>query len=183
VIQTQNSEGVEAMKTVSASEARALVAQGAVLIDVREADEHARERIPGARSAPLSAGARRAPNNSVLVYHCKSGNRTSANAAALDQAAQEASCEAYVLEGGLEAWKSAGLPIAHNKKAPLEIMRQVQITAGGLVLAGFLLGIGVHPGFHAISGFVGAGLLSAGASGWCGMAKLLTMMPWNRAAA
>lgn len=171
------------MKTISVSEARTLVAQGAVLIDVREADEHARERIPGAKSAPLSSGSPSVPQNAVLVYHCKTGNRTSANAAALRQTAEGASCEAYILEGGLEAWKSAGLPVAQNKKAPLEIMRQVQITAGGLALLGFVLGLSVHPGFHALSGFIGAGLLIAGASGWCGMAKLLAVMPWNRAAA
>jgi rhodanese-related sulfurtransferase len=171
------------MRTISVSDARTLVAQGAVLIDVREADEHARERIPGAKSAPLSSGAAGVPRNAVLVYHCKSGNRTSANAATLRQTAEGASCEAYILEGGLEAWRSAGLPIAQNTRAPLEIMRQVQITAGGLAFVGFLLGLGVHSGFHAISGFIGAGLLFAGASGWCGMAKLLAVMPWNRTAA
>ncbi|MFZ4604263.1 MAG: rhodanese family protein [Caulobacterales bacterium] len=171
------------MKTISAVEARALVAQGAVLIDVREADEHARERIAGARSMPLSSGSPSVPQNAVLVYHCKSGNRTSANAATLRHAAEGASCEAFILEGGLEAWKSAGFSVARDNKAPLEIMRQVQITSGGLALFGFLLGVGVHPGFHALSGFIGAGLLFAGASGWCGMAKLLALMPWNRAAA
>lgn len=171
------------MKTISVADARTLIAQGAVLIDVREADEHARERIPGARSAPLSLEAKGLPQNAVLVYHCKSGNRTSANAATLQQAAAGAFCEAYMLEGGLEAWKSAGLPIAQNKNAPLEIMRQVQIAAGGLALLGFLLGFFVHPGFHALSGFIGAGLLFAGASGWCGMAKILALMPWNRAQA
>ena len=41
--------------------------------------------------------------------------------------------EAYVLEGGLEAWKAAGLPVRQDRKAPLEIMRQVQMTAGGLI--------------------------------------------------
>jgi hypothetical protein len=30
-----------------------------------------------------------------------------------------------------------------------------------------------------LSGFVGAGLLQAGITGWCGMANLLLVMPWN----
>jgi rhodanese-related sulfurtransferase len=171
------------MKVISAARARELVAEGALLIDVREADEHARERIPGAHSSPLSGGAPSVPRNAVLIYHCKSGNRTNANAATLREAAEGAACEAYLLEGGLEAWKTEGLPIAKNKKAPLEIMRQVQIAAGSLALIGFLLGIGVDPRFHALSGVIGAGLLFAGASGWCGMAKLLAIMPWNRAVA
>ena len=61
-------------------------------------------------------------------------------------------------------------------------MRQVQIAAGSLVLLGVLLGAFVAPAFYALSGFVGAGLLFAGASGFCGMARLLAAMPWNRRA-
>ena len=59
-------------------------------------------------------------------------------------------------------------------------MRQVQITAGGLVLMGVLLGTFVAPGFFSLSAFVGAGLMFAGMTGWCGMANLLRVMPWNR---
>ncbi|MDR8242161.1 DUF2892 domain-containing protein, partial [Acinetobacter baumannii] len=33
---------------------------------------------------------------------------------------------------------------------------------------------------YVIPGFVGAGLMLAGMTGWCGMAKLLAVMPWNR---
>jgi hypothetical protein len=117
------------------------------------------------------------------VFHCRSGARTSANAGSLGEAARTAGCEAYLLEGGLEAWKAAGLPTAQNRKAPLELMRQVQIAAGGLALAGFALGAGIDPAFHLLSGFIGAGLVFAGVSGWCGMAKLLALMPWNKAAA
>ncbi|MFZ4109013.1 MAG: YgaP-like transmembrane domain [Polymorphobacter sp.] len=61
--------------------------------------------------------------------------------------------------------------------------RQVQIGAGSLVLAGALLGWLVDPAFHILSGLVGGGLLFAGVSGFCGMAKVLTLLPWNRAAA
>lgn len=171
------------MKTISPAQARALIADGATLIDIREADEHAREHIPGARLSPLSSGAHPVGPGDVAVFHCRSGARTSANAGPLGQAARTAGCEAYLLEGGLEAWKAAGLPTTQNRKAPLELMRQVQITAGGLALAGFALGASVDPAFHALSGFIGAGLVFAGASGWCGMAKLLALMPWNRAAA
>jgi len=65
----------------------------------------------------------------------------------------------------------------------LEVMRQVQLAAGGLVVAGVALGAFVAPGFYLLSAFVGAGLMTAGATGWCGMAKLLAAMPWNRRAA
>ena len=67
-----------------------------------------------------------------------------------------------------------------DAKAPLEIMRQVQMIAGLLILAGVVLSLTVAQGFVALSAFVGAGLFMAGATGWCGMAKLLALMPWNR---
>ena len=68
-----------------------------------------------------------------------------------------------------------------DTRQPIEIMRQVQITAGGLVFLGVILGVWVAPAFLGLSAFVGAGLMFAGISGWCGMAKLLALMPWNRA--
>jgi rhodanese-related sulfurtransferase len=73
--------------------------------------------------------------------------------------------------------------IAEDKRAPMPIMRQVQITAGSLVLAGAALGALIDPRFHALSAFVGAGLVSAGIMGLCPMANLLALMPWNRRAA
>ncbi|MDK6768840.1 rhodanese-like domain-containing protein, partial [Klebsiella aerogenes] len=39
--------------TVSANEAQALITQGARLIDIRAADEYAREHIPAATLLPL----------------------------------------------------------------------------------------------------------------------------------
>jgi hypothetical protein len=59
-------------------------------------------------------------------------------------------------------------------------MRQVQVTAGLIVLTRSSLGRLVHPAFYALSAFIGAGLTFAGATGWCGMAMLLKTMPWNR---
>ena len=79
----------------------------------------------------------------------------------------------------LEAMAS-GLPVVADRRQPIEIMRQVQITAGALIVLGVLLSLWVAPQFIALSGFVGAGLMFAGISGWCGMAKLLGLMPWNR---
>ncbi len=42
------------MQTISPARAAELIKAGAVLVDIREADEHARERIPGARHRPLA---------------------------------------------------------------------------------------------------------------------------------
>ena len=173
-----------ALKTISPQDAADLVHNGAVLLDVRNADEHAREHIPGARHHALSRIDLESPvraGDDILVFHCRSGARTSGNAGRLAAAAQH--CQAYILEGGLDAWKKAGLPVRLDRRQPIEIMRQVQIAAGTLILLGVLLGAFVAPGFYALSGFVGAGLLFAGLSGFCGMARLLALMPWNKRAA
>ena len=159
---------------------RRLDAGDAVLIDIRETDEHVREHILGARLAPLSAIDSHdfeRDRDKAAVFHCKSGMRTQANAARL---LARGFGEAYFLVGGIEAWKAAGYRVHQNKKAPLEITRQVQIAAGSLILSGVALGWFVNPVFFGLSAFVGAGLSFAGITGWCGMAMLLKVMPWNR---
>lgn len=166
------------LKSISPAQARALIDQGATLVDIREPDEHARAHIVGARNIPVSQLARiDAPETGAVIYHCESGHRTAAHAERLAGAAQ---CETYLLEGGLDAWRKAGLPVDEDHRQPMELMRQVQIAAGSLVLASVLLGLLVTPGFLALSAFVGAGLMFAGATGGCGMARLLAVMPWNR---
>ena len=163
-------------QTVTPAEALRLVRQGAKLVDIRGADEFARARLPGAENRPLDALGTVAHDGPV-VFHCKSGMRTAANA---DRLAAAAPGEVYLVEGGLEGWRKAGLPVEETRSAPLEIMRQVQIAAGLLVLTGVVLGFLVAPAWFGLSAFVGAGLTFAGVSGWCGMAHLLAVMPWNR---
>ena len=85
-----------------------------------------------------------------------------------------------MLDGGLEAWKRAGLPVIEDRSAPLPLMRQVQIVAGSLVLLGVVLGFLLGPAWFGLAGFVGAGLVFAGVTGFCGMARLLARLPWNR---
>ena len=167
---------------ISPKEAEKLIeADKAVLVDVRELDEIARLAIKGAKVAPLSGlrvrGLRDVDASSTAIFFCRSGQRTAMNAHLLDTVHTG---EVRLLKGGLLAWQASGLPVIANAKAPLEIMRQVQIVAGLLILSGVLLGIFVAPGFFGLSAFVGLGLTFAGVTGWCGMAKLLSFMPWNK---
>jgi rhodanese-related sulfurtransferase len=162
--------------TLQPDEAKRRIEAGAVLVDIRSPDEHARERIPCARNVPL-AELTRIEGAPEVIFHCKSGMRTAGNAVRLAAAAD---CPVYLLEGGIEAWRKAGLECAVDRSQPLEIMRQVQIGAGTLVLLGVLLGLFVDRGFFSLSAFVGTGLLVAGTTGWCGLARLLALMPWNR---
>lgn len=171
------------LPTVSPAEARRLIDQGAILVDVREADEHAREKVPGARLLPLSRldeAELAVQQGRPVIFHCRSGARTAANASRLRAKAGEG-CDAYIVEGGLDGWKKAGLPVAVDRRQPLDLQRQVQIGAGGLAFLGTLLGILVSPWFLAVPLFVGAGLLTAGITGFCGLARVLAHAPWNRA--
>jgi rhodanese-related sulfurtransferase len=170
------------LPTISAEDAKRLVEEGALLVDIREPDEHAREKIAGARLLPLSKldeADLALHQGKPVLFHCRSGARTLANAPRLAAKAGE-SCEVYIVDGGLDAWKKAGLPVVTDRRQPLELMRQVQIAAGSLGFVGTLLGLLVSPWFFAVPLFVGAGLMNAGFTGFCGMARLLLHMPWNR---
>lgn len=158
-----------------------IAAGEASIIDVREDYEHAEERIGGSASHPLSSfdpeAIRRGAGEKRVVFQCRTGRR-SLEAAKRYRRGDE---PVFHLAGGLEAWKAAGHSVIRPEKAPrLPIMRQVQIVAGALVALGVLLGVTVSAWFLAVAGFVGCGLMFAGLSGWCGMAELLAIMPWNK---
>lgn len=152
----------------------------AVLIDIREPDEYVREHIAGSRLVPLSAFDKADfanEKNKIAVFHCASGNRT-ANAA--QKILAHGFAQVYQLSGGMAAWKAAGLPTFINRKAPISIMRQVQLVAGVMVVLGALLSL-VHTPWWALLSFVaGVGLLHAGVSGSCLLAGLLSRLPYNR---
>jgi rhodanese-related sulfurtransferase len=166
-------------QTISPAEAQRRIEAGAVLIDIRNPEEYARAHIPCARNLPL-ARIGRIEGVPEVIFHCKSGMRTAGNAQALAACTDAPVC---LMEGGFDAWQKAGLECNVDKRQPLEIMRQVQIAAGTLVLLGVILGFTVSPLLFGLSAFVGAGLVMAGTTGWCGMARLLALMPWNRRAA
>jgi hypothetical protein len=72
------------------------------------------------------------------------------------------------------------LPVTRSAAKVISLERQVRIVAGGLVLIGVLLGWLVHRGFFGLSAFVGAGLILAGITDFCGMGLLLAKLPWNK---
>jgi rhodanese-related sulfurtransferase len=170
------------VQSIPAREAAGLLASGdAMLVDIREADERARGHVPGSAHLPISrlgSAALGIPPGSTVIFHCQSGSRTAQNAVALAAAAP--GCRVLMVDGGIGALAAVGVKLQEDKRAPLPIMRQVQITAGGLVLLGAALGALIDPRFHALSAFAGAGLVFAGIMGLCPMANMLALMPWNR---
>ncbi len=150
------------------------------VVDVREFDEYMGQHITGAENMPLSsfdAAALPQGDGRTVVLQCNSGARSAEAARRLLHSGDD---EVWHLPGGLQAWKRAGLPIERRAHVPISIMRQVQITAGTLIVAGSLLGALVSPWWLALAGGVGGGLVFAGISGTCGLAGVLRRAPWNR---
>jgi rhodanese-related sulfurtransferase len=84
--------------------------EGCVFVDIREEAEFRAEHISGAQLAPLSRLEQALAEKSKTaktVFYCLGGTRTQANAARL------AGCgiaDAYLLAGGIRAWKAEGGP-------------------------------------------------------------------------
>lgn len=157
-----------------------LDAEEAVVVDVREPGEFRGEHIAGAVNVPLSRfdpAALPTDNGRKVVIHCKSGGRAKQACGKLNSAGITGTV--YNM-GGIEGWKSAGLPTEKSAGGTIDIVRQVHIVVGTMVLAGSILAATVSPWFLILTGFFGAGLLFAGATGFCGMAMMLARMPWNR---
>jgi rhodanese-related sulfurtransferase len=158
--------------------AEQLANQQVTVIDVREPVEYASGHIDGSLNIPLARLSQADLPTGPLVLVCQSGNRSGRAMQMLK--AQGHPHPVSDLEGGMPVWEQAGLGLRRLKRAPLPLMRQVQIAAGSLVLLGLILSSTVAPAWILLSWFVGAGLVFAGISGFCGMARLLAAMPWNR---
>lgn len=156
--------------------------QEVLFLDVRTPGEFQGIQIPGSLNAPLGDLTRRAEELRVacaskpVVLVCRSGQRASKACSLLSSEGIE---DLRILEGGILAWEQAGLAVERGRPG-MSLERQVRIAAGLMVLAGVLLGFGLHPGFFGLSGFVGAGLVFAGLTDTCAMGMLLARMPWNR---
>lgn len=165
---------------ISADKAATLVKDGAILVDIRSAGEFSHRHISDSVNKQVDeVSSASLPDDGVVIFLCQSGMRTRTNANKLAAAANNCK-QAYLLEGGLDAWQKQGLAVEVAANAPLELQRQVQITVGTLIILGVILGTWVNPAWYILSAFVGAGLLMAGLTGFCGLARMLMLAPWNR---
>jgi rhodanese-related sulfurtransferase len=166
-------------RSISAHDlAEQLANQGITVIDVREPMEYASGHIAGSLNVPLSRLHQADLPQGPLALVCQSGQRS---AEGINRLLDRGYAHPLVdLAGGFPTWEQAGYPVRKLKNAPLPLMRQVQIAAGSLILLGLILSNTVAPAWIALTWFVGAGLTFAGVSGFCGMARLLALMPWNR---
>ena len=155
-----------------------LASHQVAVIDVREPMEFAGGHIAGSLNVPLSRLAQADLPQGALVLVCQSGNRSAKGVQTLLQRGH--GHPVLDLQGGIPSWQQAGLPLRKLRNVPLPLMRQVQIAAGSLVLLGLILSNTVAPAWILLTWFVGAGLVFAGVSGFCGMARLLAVVPWNK---
>ncbi|HTL30549.1 MAG TPA: rhodanese-like domain-containing protein [Tepidisphaeraceae bacterium] len=174
------------VQTIDSAEVFARQSHEAVdVIDVRTPGEFEAVHMVGARNLPLdrldpsSLVAPRGEHTDRPIYViCRSGARA---AKAAERFASAGFANVMSVRGGTDAWVRAGLPVERGACKVISLERQVRLAAGTLVLVGVLLGWFVHPLLFGLAAFVGAGLIFAGVTDWCGMGMLLARMPWNRA--
>ncbi|MBK1833551.1 rhodanese-like domain-containing protein [Roseibacillus ishigakijimensis] len=169
------------MKTLSPTEAHDhLQNTPATALDVRTPAEFSEKHLAEARHIPVDELASRHKEldaSQPYCLICQSGPRAERAHRILSEAGFT---DLSVLSGGLGAWEEQGLPLERGESKTLPLMRQVQLTVGLAVLLFSLLAFFAHPAFALGAAFFGAGLTLAGATGWCGLAILLSNMPWNQ---
>jgi rhodanese-related sulfurtransferase len=87
-----------------------------LIVDVREPDEFARERVEGAALVPISQFVARhseLPKDRPLYLLCHSGSRSQSATMYLLQAVKN-------VTGGISAWMQAGLPVRRGTPEPGE---------------------------------------------------------------
>lgn len=176
------------MATITATALHQLLQDNASqnVIDVRTPVEYDEVHVAAAKSVPLDSldpehlheNHRLSIEKPVYIL-CRSGQRATK---AADQLAKAGFPNSIVVEGGTLAWIEAGLPVNRGKAKVISLERQVRIAAGSIVFTGVLLSQFVNPAFVWLSGFIGAGLIFAGISDWCGMGLLIAKAPWNQKA-
>jgi rhodanese-related sulfurtransferase len=177
---------VVAIVTPEQLHAEQLAGKSPALVDVRTAAEYRAGHIPGAQLVPgdeLSPAAienrlgRTGPGrNETLYITCHAGLRA---ARAAERLRQSGYTDIALVEGGTRRWQQSGLPL-HRCGSSISLERQVQIAIGSLLILKVILGYGVHELFFAVAAVIGAGLIYAGVTRWCGLSELLARLPWNR---
>ncbi|MBT2987738.1 MAG: rhodanese-like domain-containing protein [Candidatus Thiodiazotropha sp. (ex Ctena orbiculata)] len=176
------------VSTISPSKLYAMQSQGGKvdLLDVRTGMEYSSGHIPGAKLLTLDEisdesliehlGDPKERDTASIYVTCQSGFRAQQ---AVEQLHESGYQNLVLVEGGTEGWEKAGLPVKRCGKV-ISLERQVQIAIGSLLLLKVFFGFTLHELFFLAGALIGAGLIMAGGTRWCGMARLIATMPWNR---
>ena len=150
------------------------------VVDVRTTGEFRSGHIAGSLSIPMDEIESRladVPAGRPVVMVCHSGARSEIVRNQMQAILPEVTC----LDGGLVAWENAGHTVVRSVRTRLALDRQAMIGASAIILVSVALGAWVAPGWFYLALLPGAGLMTAGTTGFCLMASILKQMPWNRA--
>lgn len=101
----------EPFTRISPEEAKEMLQNGAVIIDVREQHEYDSGHVPGATLIPVNTVYKRReelPKDKDVLLICAVGQRS---ALAAEMAAAAGLTRLFNVEGGTEAWIKAGEPV------------------------------------------------------------------------
>jgi rhodanese-related sulfurtransferase len=154
----------------------------AIVVDVRTPGEFESVHIPRSRNLPLDDIEQHADQlrreveaGREVVLVCRAGGRA-------HQAQEKLEAVGLptlpILEGGMLAWQHADGEVVQDV-IRWDLERQVRLAAGAIVLLSILVSI-VFPPARFVAGFVGAGLVFAAVTNTCGMAMVLSKLPYNR---
>lgn len=111
-IDALESAGLELASTpvLDADAVRAMLVDGATLLDVREPSEHDTGHAEGSINVPVGSlftNLARVPRDHPVVTYCKMGERSMSAASMLEAAGYDV----HNLEGGMTSWREAGMPV------------------------------------------------------------------------
>jgi rhodanese-related sulfurtransferase len=152
------------------------------VIDVRTPGEFETGHIEGSYNVPLDLLGEHVRDLAALDHNvvlvCQSGARATKALEALVEAGKS---NLRLLQGGMNAWTASGGEVARTNATRWAMDRQVRLVAGGVVLASILASVAFPPARY-LAGFIGAGLTFSGVTNTCGMAMMLSKLPYNRGA-
>lgn len=168
------------MNTISATALSSLQAKGTVhLIDVRTPAEYGALHAKGAVNIPLDKlepSALAYCKSDPVYLICKSGVRSRK---AMGKLADSGFTHTFEVEGGVDGWVQAQLPVQKGRKA-LGLEQQVRIIVGTLALIGAVLVMAGQPMGLVLVVMMGMGMVYAGVTDSCGLAMMLAKAPWNK---
>lgn len=151
-----------------------------ILVDVRTPEEFAESHIKGAVNIPLDVLEEHAgelKKYDIVFVNCRSGGRSGRGCELL----RKMDLSAVVnIDGGIIHWSESGFDLQKHQPCRFSLIQQSMMTGGSLVLLGTILSVLVAEPFVYLAMFVGCGLIFAGYTGNCPMARILAKMPWNK---
>jgi len=150
------------------------------ILDVRTGGEFEAVHIPGSYNVPLDTLAEHADDladvEHPVVLVCQSGGRATKAHGTLRLAGKQG---LHILEGGMQAWRSAGGDVVEGSTDRWAMDRQVRLVAGSIALTGVVASVFLPKAKWLAAGVAG-GLMQSALTNTCAMATLLAKLPYNQ---